>query len=50
MSSRVRSVRLPDVLWARLQAVADAQGVSVSTVIVWALSVFVEKGAKWEER
>jgi predicted transcriptional regulator len=42
MSSRVRSVRLPDALWERLQLVATAQGVSVSTVILMALSKHVE--------
>jgi predicted DNA-binding protein len=42
MSSRVRSVRLPDELWERLRLVATAQGVSVSTVILMALSKHVE--------
>jgi len=42
MTSRVRSVRLPDALWERLQLVATAQGVSVSTVILMALSKHVE--------
>jgi predicted transcriptional regulator len=42
VSSRVRSVRLPDALWERLQLVATAQGVSVSTVILMALSKHVE--------
>jgi predicted transcriptional regulator len=42
MTSRVRSVRLPDALWERLQSVAKAQEVSVSTVILMALSKHVE--------
>ena len=42
MTSRVRSVRLPDALWERLQLVATAQGISVSTVILMALSKHVE--------
>jgi predicted transcriptional regulator len=42
MTSRVRSVRLPDALWERLQLVATAQGLSVSTVILMALSKHVE--------
>jgi predicted transcriptional regulator len=42
MTSRVRSVRLPDALWERLQLVAKAQGLSVSTVILMALSKHVE--------
>lgn len=56
MSGRVRSVRLPDALWERLQAVAEARGVSVSTVIVWALTAFIADGyvgkgvEKWEKR
>ena len=50
VESRVRSVRMPDVLWASLAKVASARGVSVSTVIVWALSEFVEEGDRWERR
>jgi predicted transcriptional regulator len=46
MSSRVRSVRLPDALWERLQLVATAQGVSVSTVILTALSTHVDVRAR----
>lgn len=49
MNTRVRSVRLPDELWARLQAVAESRGVSVTTVILTALSYHVED-AKWETR
>jgi predicted transcriptional regulator len=49
MDARVRSVRLPDALWERLQAVAKARGVSVSTVILATLSQYAEE-AKWETR
>jgi predicted transcriptional regulator len=50
VTARVRSVRLPDALWEQLQAVATARGVSVSTVILMALSEFEKGEAKWEKR
>jgi predicted transcriptional regulator len=50
VSGRVRSVRLPDALWERLQAVAEARGVSVSTVILTALSEYERKVTSWEKR
>ena len=50
VSGRVRSVRLPDVLWDRLQAVASARGVSVSQVIVTSLSEYREGVTSWEKR
>ena len=50
VSGRVRSVRLPDALWERLQAVATARGVSVSTVILTALSEYEGKVTQWEKR
>jgi predicted DNA-binding ribbon-helix-helix protein len=50
VSGRVRSVRLPDALWERLQAVAEARGVSVSQVIVTALSEYKEGVTSWEKR
>ncbi len=50
MTSRVRSVRLPDALWERLQAVASARGVSVSQVIVTILSEYREGVTSWEKR
>jgi hypothetical protein len=56
VTSRVRSVRLPDSLWEQLQVLASARGVSVSTVIVWALTAFIADGyvgkgvEKWEKR
>ena len=48
--SRVRSVRLPDALWERLQVIASARGVSVSTVILTALSEYKEGFGSWEKR
>lgn len=48
--SRVRSVRLPDALWSQLQALASARGVSVSTVILTALSEYKEGVTSWEKR
>ena len=50
VTSRVRSVRLPDALWERLQAVASARGVSVSQVIVTILSEYREGVTSWEKR
>jgi predicted DNA-binding ribbon-helix-helix protein len=50
MSGRVRSVRLPDALWERLQAVAEARGVSVSQVIVTILWADREGVTSWEKR
>ena len=50
MSGRVRSVRLPDALWVRLQAVASARGVSVSLVIVSILIDYKEVVTSWEKR
>jgi predicted DNA-binding ribbon-helix-helix protein len=50
VSGRVRSVRLPDALWERLQAVASARGVSVSQVIVTILSEYKEGVTSWEKR
>jgi predicted DNA-binding ribbon-helix-helix protein len=50
VSGRVRSVRLPDALWERLQAVAEARGVSVSQVIVTILSEYREGVTSWEKR
>jgi predicted transcriptional regulator len=50
VTSRVRSVRLPDSLWEQLQVLASARGVSVSTVILMALSEFEKGEAKWEKR
>lgn len=48
--NRVRSVRLPDVLWDQLAETAAQQGVSVSTVIVMALQSFAKEGGQWEKR
>jgi len=50
VTARVRSVRLPDALWEQLQAVATARGVSVSTVILAALSEYEGKVTQWEKR
>ena len=48
--NRVRSVRLPDVLWEQLAVTAAQQGVSVSTVIVMALQSYARDGVQWEKR
>lgn len=45
-----RSVRVPDALWVELDAVAQDMGVSVSTVIRWALKEYLKKGTRWETR
>lgn len=50
VTTRVRSVRVPDALWERLQAVASARGVSVSAVILAALSEYEGKVTQWEKR
>ena len=50
VSGRVRSVRLPDALWERLQALASARGVSVSQVILTILSEYKEGVTSWEKR
>jgi predicted transcriptional regulator len=50
VNTRVRSVRLPDSLWSRLQTFASANDVSVSTVILMALNAYIDGGAKWEKR
>jgi predicted transcriptional regulator len=49
MTSRVRSVRLPDALWARMQVIAQKRGVKVSTLILAALMDYLEV-QRWEKR
>ncbi|NBW21344.1 MAG: ribbon-helix-helix protein, CopG family [Caulobacteraceae bacterium] len=49
MTSRVRSVRLPDALWERLRIVSQARGMSVSTLILAALMDYLEV-QRWEKR